>query len=64
MTGAEMEQVRVTLQRIVDGFPEVPAADNARRRMDLLKTEMRSKQAGAAVPLGVYEQNIGLKRKR
>jgi TolA-binding protein len=60
--GAAEEAVRATLQRIVDGYPDIAAADSARRRMDHLKLELRRQTTKAGVQLGVYEQNIGLKR--
>jgi tetratricopeptide (TPR) repeat protein len=58
---AAPEAVRPNLQRIVDLYPDLPAAETARRRMDALKLEFNSKKAGQQVRLGVYEQNIGLK---
>jgi hypothetical protein len=60
--GAEYEPVRATLQRIVDQFPEMAGAENARRRLDAVKLELKAKAAGRQVRLGVYEQNLGLKR--
>lgn len=60
--GAEFERVRETLQRIIDQYPDLAAAESARRRMDILKLELKSKQQNRAVQLGEYEQNIGLKR--
>jgi tetratricopeptide (TPR) repeat protein len=60
--GAEYDSVRATLQRIIDQFPELAAAENARRRMDSLKLELKAKSTGRQVRLGVYEQNLGLKR--
>ena len=60
--GAEHERVRETLQRIIDQYPDLAAAESARRRLDILKLELKSKQNNRAVQLGAYEQNIGLKR--
>jgi tetratricopeptide (TPR) repeat protein len=59
--GADPAQVRVTLQRIVDLYPDLAAAETARRRMDTLKLEMRVNHEPQPVKLGAYEQNIGLK---
>lgn len=59
--GAEFAQVRATLQRIVDGYPQLPAAQNAQRRLDMLARELKAKEAQRSVQLGTYEQNIGLK---
>jgi len=61
---ADFESVRGTLQRIIDGYPNQPAAENAQRRLDMLARELKSKEAGKPVQLGTYEQNIGLKRSR
>jgi hypothetical protein len=62
--GAEFERVRETLQRIIDQYPDIAAAESARRRLDVLRLEMKPKEQKTAIPLGVYEQNIGLKRKQ
>jgi hypothetical protein len=62
-SGADYESVKSTLQRIVDLDPNVAAAEIARKRIDLLKLELKAKQAKEAVKLGTYEQNIGLKRR-
>ncbi|MDB6066544.1 MAG: hypothetical protein JWR26_2752 [Pedosphaera sp.] len=61
--GADLESVRGTLKRIVDQFPDIAAAENAQRRMDTVKLELKAKEKSRAVELGSYEQNIGLKRK-
>jgi len=60
--GAAEEQVRATLQRIMDLFPESAAAQNAQRRLEMVKLELKAKVKGEDVHLGTYEQNIGLKR--
>ena len=62
--GSDYETVRVTLQRIVDLYPKLAAADIAKNRMALLKLEMKSKSPNQAVRMGTYEQNIGLKQGR
>jgi outer membrane protein assembly factor BamD (BamD/ComL family) len=59
---ADFEQVRATLQRIIDGYPNLPAAQNAQRRLDMLRRELKAKESRKNVQLGTYEQNIGLKR--
>jgi outer membrane protein assembly factor BamD (BamD/ComL family) len=59
--GAGYDAAWLTLGRIVELFPNAPAADMARNRMDLLKLELRSKEKSRAIKLGSYEQNIGLK---
>lgn len=60
--GADFETVRLTLQRIVEGFPKLAAAETARKRLNLLKLEFRGGENNATVKMGVYEQNIGLKK--
>jgi tetratricopeptide (TPR) repeat protein len=60
---ADLELVRGTLQRIVDSFPDLAAATTAQRRIDTLRLELKSKEKNKQVQLGVYEQNIGLKRR-
>jgi tetratricopeptide (TPR) repeat protein len=62
--GADLETVRGTLQRIIDRDPNAAPADVARRRLDLLKLELKAKEKSQAVKLGTYEQNIGLRRDR
>ena len=60
---ADLELVRGTLQRIVDSYPDLAAATTAQRRIETLRLELKSKQKNKQVQLGVYEQNIGLKRR-
>jgi len=61
--GAEPDAVRATLQRIIDQYPDVASAQNTRRRLDMLNTELKVRDTGRHdVKLGSYEQNIGLKR--
>ena len=60
--GASYEAARDTLQRIVDRDPDAAAAEVARRRLGLLKLELKAKDKSQAVKLGSYEQNLGLKR--
>jgi len=59
--GTGYEAARETLQRIVDRDPNAAAAEVARRRLALLKLEMKAKDKSQGVKLGSYEQNIGLK---
>jgi tetratricopeptide (TPR) repeat protein len=60
--GGDYETVKETLQRIVDLDPKLAAAEAARNRIALLKLELKAKQEKAGVKMGVYEQNLGLKR--
>ncbi len=62
--GASYETVRQTLQRIIDRDPNLAAAENARKRIALLKLELKANEKPAAVKLGTYEQKIGLKSER
>lgn len=59
--GAEYDTVRLTLERIVERFPEAPVADGARSRLARLRYEIRGQKETPSKKLGVYEQNIGLK---
>ncbi len=62
-SGASLEAVQQTLQRIVDRDPKAAPANIARNRLALLKLEMKPKGMSQGVKLGSYEQNIGLKRR-
>ena len=61
--GADLETIHETVQRIVDLYPDAAAAETARRRINGLKLERKGQENTASVPMGVYEQNIGLKNK-
>lgn len=63
--GADFETIRPTLEKIIELFPDLPVADLARRRLGILKLEIKGRQEGpAGKVLGDYEQNIGLKGDR
>ncbi len=59
--GGDYAAARATLQQIVDRFPNLAAAELARNRIALLRLETKGQTQTAAVKLGVYEQNPGLK---
>jgi tetratricopeptide (TPR) repeat protein len=59
--GMDYETIRQTLERIVELDLNHSAADHARKRIDLLKLELKSKQKTEAVKMGTYEQKLGLK---
>ena len=59
--GADYDTVRGTLERIVERFPDLAAAEMARTRLGRLKLELKGHKETPDVKLGVYEQNIGLK---
>jgi tetratricopeptide (TPR) repeat protein len=61
-SGATYETVRETLERIIDLYPNLAAAEIARSRISLLRIELKAKEKPEAVKLGTYEQNIGLKQ--
>jgi outer membrane protein assembly factor BamD (BamD/ComL family) len=60
--GCTYQAVYQTVAQIIERFPNQAAADLARKRLDLLQLEMKSKDAPRSVKLGTYEQNIGLKQ--
>jgi tetratricopeptide (TPR) repeat protein len=60
--GAGYEAVKETLQRIVDRDPKLAAAEMARRRLAMLKLELKANEKTQGVKLGSYEQKIGLNR--
>jgi len=62
-SGADFDTVRPTLERIIEQFPGLPVADLALTRLNHLKMAIKGqKEKTPGVKLGVYEQNIGLKR--
>ena len=63
-SGVDHAAIKSTLERIIDLDPDLAAAEAARKRIGLLKLELKGKQATPGVKLGTYEQNIGLKRGR
>jgi len=63
-TGADYESVKKTLERIVELDPNLAAAETARKRIALLKLEVKSKAQNQSFKLGTYEQNLGLKSRR
>jgi hypothetical protein len=62
--GADYDTVRGTLEKIVERFPDLAVAEMARTRLGRLKIELKGHQETPDVKLGVYEQNLGLKRGR
>lgn len=59
--GSDYETVKGTLERIVALDPKLAAAETARKRLALLKLELKSKAPNTPVKMGTYEQNLGLK---
>jgi hypothetical protein len=62
--GADYDTIRATLERIVELDPNLAAAEIARKRIDLLKLELKGQRSKEAIKMGTYEQNIGLKSRR
>ncbi len=60
--GADYEAVRGTLSQIIERFPDLSAAEQARSRLNHLALELKAKIETPTKKIGVYEQNIGLKR--
>ena len=58
--GADYDTIHATLQRVIDRFPELAAAQMAQQRIDLLRLELKGKEKSQVVKLGSYEKDIGL----
>lgn len=56
------ESIYETLSQIIERYPNHAAADLARNRIDLLRLELKVKEAPRSIKLGTYEQDIGLKQ--
>jgi len=59
--GTDYDTVRQTIERIIELYPNLAAAELARNRLAHLKLELKAKDKNQAVKLGTYEQNIGLR---
>jgi outer membrane protein assembly factor BamD (BamD/ComL family) len=59
----DAEPSRQALQRIIDLYPNLSHAENARQRLAHLNLHLKGKEKGQAIKLGSYEQNIGLKKR-
>jgi outer membrane protein assembly factor BamD (BamD/ComL family) len=62
--GADYDTIRGTLQRVVDLFPDLAAAQLAQQRIELLRLELKGKEKSQVVKLGSYEKDLGLKGSR
>ena len=60
----DYDTIHATLQRVIDRFPELAAAQMAQQRIDLLRLELKGKEKSQVVKLGSYEKDIGLKGPR
>ena len=61
--GVGYEEVRGTLQRIIDQYAGTALAASAQRRQDALKLEIKAQEQRQSTRMGTYEQNIGLKKR-
>ena len=59
--GSDIAAAKQTLERIIEMFPSMAAAENARNRIAFLKMELRKNEKSQALKLGSYEKNLGLK---
>ncbi len=59
--GAKEEEAWQTLERICARYPGTPAAELARKRQRQLPLEMRAQHSSGTVPLGQYEERLGLR---
>lgn len=60
--GHDLQAAAAALQRIVDMFPGSGLAAQAQQRLATLALELKGQQPpDRAVPMGTYEQNLGLK---
>jgi outer membrane protein assembly factor BamD (BamD/ComL family) len=59
--GGNYDTARDALERIIKNFPNAAVAEVARRRIDLLKLELKGKDKSQDVKLGSYEDDVGLK---
>ena len=59
---ADHDAARAALQRIIDKYPGLAAAETARQRMDRLRLELKGKEKSQAVKLGSYDPYPGRKK--
>ena len=62
--GADFERIRETLQRIIDQYPDLAATENTRRRLDLLRLELKAKDKVRAVQFRHLRNGYWLERNR
>ena len=60
--GSDYEGAHVTLERVIERFPDLAAAQLAQQRIELLRLEVKGKEKSQVVKLGSYEKDLGLKQ--
>src|SRR5260370_38230548 len=60
--GAGYDTAKQTLERIIALAPNLAPAENARKRIALLRLELKGLEKSDSVELGSYEQTIGWKQ--
>lgn len=59
--GSDYDGARATLERVIELFPDLAAAQLAQQRIELLRLEAKGKEKSQVVKLGSYEKDLGLK---
>jgi len=62
--GLGFEAAQATLQRIIERFAGLGAAEVAQQRLERLRLEFKGQQQGQVIKLGSYEKDLGLKQPR
>ena len=60
-SGCDYETVSNTLNRIIERYPNLAAAELARNRLAIVRLELRANEKRDGIKLGTYEQRLGLK---
>jgi hypothetical protein len=61
VSASDLAGAKQALERVIERDPASAAAEQARRRLTTLNLEARAKKESQVVPLGSYEQKLGLK---
>lgn len=59
--GHGYEAARATLQRVIDRFSGLGAAEMAQQRLERLRLEFKGQEQSQVIQLGSYEKDLGLK---
>jgi hypothetical protein len=60
--GEGVTEAQAALQRIMELYPKSAPAIQAEQRLALLANELRGRKESVPVPIGTYEQKIGLRK--